>query len=112
MIDWYVEGVEFSTCNCAYGCPCQFEADPTYGDCHGVEALHIDKGHFGDVDLSGLRIAMFYAWPGPVYEGKGELQAIIDENATAEQREALEKVEIVSLMFSWVKTQSFKGAPF
>jgi hypothetical protein len=54
--------------------------------------LHIDKGHFEDVDLSGLKIAMFYAWPGPIAEGHGELQAVIDENADEKQRLALETV--------------------
>jgi hypothetical protein len=91
-VDWYIEGVEFANCNCAYGCPCQFEALPTHGNCRGFEALRIDKGHFGDIDLSGLKYAMLYAWPGPIFEGKGELQAIIDESANAEQRGALEKV--------------------
>ena len=27
MIDWNVEGLQFGSCSCAYGCPCQFEAD-------------------------------------------------------------------------------------
>lgn len=92
MIDWYVEGTEFSNCNCAYGCPCQFEALPTNGHCRGFEVLHIDKGHFGDVPLDGLKVAVLYAWPGPVFEGKGELQAIIDEQADQPQREALVKI--------------------
>lgn len=92
MVDWYIEGESYGNCNCAFGCPCQFEALPTYGDCRGFEALRIDKGHFGDVDLSGLNIAMFYSWPGPIFEGKGELQAIIDERANEKQREALETV--------------------
>lgn len=91
-VDWYVEGPEYGNCNCAYGCPCQFEALPTQGHCRGFEVLHIDRGHFGDVDLGGLRIAMLYAWPGPVFEGKGELQAIIDERANQQQREALEAI--------------------
>jgi hypothetical protein len=90
MKDWYVEGIQYGNCNCAYGCPCQFEADPTYGNCRGFEVLRIDKGHFGDVDLAGLKAAMFYAWPGLISEGKGELQAVIDENASEEQRAALE----------------------
>jgi len=89
IVDWYVEGVAYGNCNCAFGCPCQFEALPTYGDCRGLEVLQIDKGHFGDVDLSALKIAMFYAWPGPIFEGKGELQAVIDENASEAQRAAL-----------------------
>jgi hypothetical protein len=90
--DWYIEGEAYGNCNCDYGCPCQFEAVPTDGTCRGFEVLRIDKGHFEDVNLSGLKIAMFYAWPGPVSEGKGELQAVIEEKANEEQRSALETV--------------------
>lgn len=92
MVDWYVEGDVFGNCNCGYGCPCQFEDLPTHGNCRGFEVLRIDKGHFADMDLAGLKIAMFYAWPGPIFEGKGELQAVIDERADDEQRSALETV--------------------
>ena len=92
MVDWYVEGIEFGNCNCAYGCPCQFEALPTNGDCRGFEVLRIDKGYFGDVVLDGLKVAMVYAWPGPIFEGNGELQVIIDERADTRQREALVKI--------------------
>lgn len=92
MKDWYIEGEVFGSCNCAYGCPCQFEANPTNGNCRGFEVLRIDEGHFDGLDLTGLKIAMFYAWPGLISEGKGQLQAVIDENATTEQRLALETV--------------------
>lgn len=91
-IDWYVEGISYGNCNCAYGCPCQFEALPTHGSCRGFEVLRIDKGHYGRLDLSGLKVAMLYAWPGPIFEGKGELQAIIEDRANPEQRRALERV--------------------
>ena len=89
MIDWYVEGIEFSNCNCDYGCPCQFERRPTYGNCRGFEVIRVDKGHFGDVPLDGLCVAVLYAWPGAVYEGNGTTQAIIDERADERQRQAL-----------------------
>jgi hypothetical protein len=89
MVDWYVEGALFTNCNCDYGCPCQFESRPTHGHCRGYEVVRIDQGHFGDVPLSGLRFAMLYAWPGPIYEGNGAMQAIIDERADARQRQAL-----------------------
>jgi len=92
IVDWYVEGVSFGNCNCSYGCPCQFEALPTHGHCRGFEVFRIDKGHFGEVWLEGLKAAMLYAWPGPIFEGKGELQAVIDERADARQREALVKI--------------------
>jgi len=90
--DWYIEGEVYGNCNCDYGCPCQFEANPTDGTCRGFEVLRIGKGHFEDVDLNGLKIALFYAWPGPISEGKGEMQAVIDENANERQRFALETV--------------------
>ena len=88
-VDWYVEGIEYVNCNCVYGCPCQFEGLPTDGHCQGFEVTRIDKGHFGDVDLSGLKVALLYAWPGPIFEGNGAIQAIIDERADEAQRAAL-----------------------
>lgn len=88
-VDWYLEGPAYGNCNCDWCCPCQFEALPSEGHCQGFEAVRIDKGHFGAVDLSGLNMAMFYAWPGPIFEGKGQLQAVIDERADESQRQAL-----------------------
>jgi hypothetical protein len=90
QVDWYIEGVEVSNCNCDYACPCQFESPrPTHGDCRGFAAVRIDKGHFGVVTLDGLCAALLYAWPGPIYEGNGECQAVIDEKADRQQRDAL-----------------------
>ena len=54
--------------------------------------FRIDKGHFAEVSLNGIAAAITYAWPGPIYEGKGEMQLVIDERAGAEQRAALETV--------------------
>jgi hypothetical protein len=89
QIDWYVEGVEYGSCNCDYGCPCQFESLPTHGDCKGFEVVRIDKGHFASTELAGLHAALVYAWPGPVFKGGGTMQAIIDERANPDQRRAL-----------------------
>ena len=90
QVDWYMEGVEFSNCNCDYACPCQFESlRPTNGHCRGFAAVQIDNGYFGDVALDGLCAALLYAWPGPIYEGNGEIQAVVDERADAKQRDAL-----------------------
>jgi hypothetical protein len=41
---WTIKGREFSQCNCAYGCPCQFNARPTHGNCHAVVGIEIEKG--------------------------------------------------------------------
>jgi hypothetical protein len=36
------------------GCLCDFNQKPTHGDCEGRAAMRIDRGQFGDVDVSGL----------------------------------------------------------
>jgi len=91
-IDWYIEGISFGNCNCDYGCPCQFESRPTHGACRGFETFRVERGHFGNTRLNGLQAALVYSGPGPVFEGKGTMQAIIDERADAAQRQALVKV--------------------
>ncbi len=90
--EWRVKATELANCNCAYGCPCQFNALPTYGDCRAAVAYEIEEGHFADVKLDGLRAALMASWPGPIHEGNGTMQLVIDERADAQQREALLKI--------------------
>jgi len=87
--DWKISGPEFSSCNCDYGCPCQFNALPTYGNCEAAVSMEIKSGHFGETDLTGLRWVCTLAWPGPIHEGNGRCQAFVDERANDQQREAL-----------------------
>jgi len=87
--DWRLAGEWVKNCNCAFGCPCDFNARPTNGDCKGLVGMHITQGHFGDVRLDGLNFAVTVDFPGPLHEGNGTNQAIIDERATPAQREAL-----------------------
>lgn len=89
MIDWRMQGPEITNCNCAWGCPCQFNALPTQGHCRATVAMRIDEGYFGEVRLDGLKWVSVLAWPGPIHHGKGEVQTIIDERADEQQREAI-----------------------
>ena len=57
-VKWMIKGREFANCNCAYGCPCQFNALPTHGDCHGLFGLEIKEGNFGALRLDGLRAVL------------------------------------------------------
>jgi hypothetical protein len=89
MIEWEIHGLEFGNCNCAYGCPCQFNALPTHGDCRAVIFFRIDRGNFGKTRLDGLSMAIAVKWPGAVHEGRGHMQPIIAAEADAEQRQGL-----------------------
>ncbi len=86
---WRLEGEWIKNCNCAFGCPCDFNARPTHGSCQGLLGMRITEGHFEDTRLDGLTFVVTVRWPGALHEGNGEAQPIIDERATPEQRIAL-----------------------
>ncbi len=91
-VQWEIRGASYDNCNCAWGCPCQFNSPTTYGHCEAVICGHIKEGHFGDTPLDDLNWALLVYWPGEVAEGNGKEQAIIDERANDAQREALRKI--------------------
>ncbi|GAC1382891.1 MAG: hypothetical protein NVSMB48_14780 [Marmoricola sp.] len=88
--DWHLVGYEVGTCNCDWACPCQFnDVKPTHGYCEALSAFVIDEGHFGDVDLSNVKFAAIFHWPGAVHLGDGTRMGVVDIDTTPEQREAL-----------------------
>jgi hypothetical protein len=87
--NWRLEGEWIKNCTCAYGCPCDFNARPTRGNCEGLAGMRITKGHFNSTSLDGLSFFVVVSFPGALHEGNGQLQPIIDERASAAQREAL-----------------------
>jgi hypothetical protein len=87
--DWRLEGEWIKNCNCAFGCPCDFNARPTHGNCKGLVGMRVTKGHFEGTNLDGLMFAVTVDFPGALHEGNGAMQPIIDERATPEQRAAL-----------------------
>jgi hypothetical protein len=87
--NWRLEGAWIKNCNCAFGCPCDFNARPTHGECKGLVGMHVERGHFGDVRLDGLNFVVVVAFPGPLHEGNGQAQPIIDARADPAQRDAL-----------------------
>jgi hypothetical protein len=89
---WTIRGAEFVNCNCAWGCPCQFNSPSTHGHCEALGSGHIEEGRFNETRLDGLNFVMIYQWPGEIAQGNGRGQIIIDEKANPEQREALRKI--------------------
>lgn len=89
MTPWQIDALELANCNCAYGCPCQFNALPTTGVCEAAVGFMVRKGHYGQARLDGLNVAMMAKWPGPIHQGNGTIQLVVDERADAEQRRGL-----------------------
>lgn len=90
--EWSMQGTEVANCNCNWGCPCQFNQLPTHGHCRAYGFVHVDKGHYGDVPLDGIRWGIVAAWPGPIHKGNGTMMAVVDERADAKQRAAIEAI--------------------
>ena len=91
---WKLHAYFLDACNCDWGCPCQFNANPTHGNCEGISGYHIVSGSYGsdDVKLNGLNMALIASWPGPIHEGHGKASYYIDNRADEKQFEALSNI--------------------
>jgi hypothetical protein len=105
--DWRLEGDYFDGCNCKSICPCIFALDPTEGDCKGLAAWHIEKGHFtnwtnsdmnsntsnNSINLANLNIILAVHAPGHMFTGpKWKIALYLDERANNDQKDALTKI--------------------
>lgn len=89
---WRLNGRVLVTCNCDWGCPCNFNAPPTTGKCEGGWTWHVEDGVVGDTTLNGLSFSVYVNWPGAIHEGNGEALILIDARADAAQRAAIERL--------------------
>ena len=79
-----LEGEMLLCCNCDVFCPCVVslgKARPTFGYCQAWAAVNIDKGFVGDLDLSGLKVALMLDIPGRMSEGNWKAALYVDEKA-------------------------------
>lgn len=89
-VSWRMKGQYLKNCNCIASCPCDTVGVPYPGpSCEGLNGMHIEEGHFGDVRLDGLNWAITYHFPGALHQGNGTAQPFLDVRATPAQRQAL-----------------------
>lgn len=91
-VNWQVSGNYIETCNCDYLCPCitsNLTAQPSKGHCDAALVYHIDRGHYGNVQLDDLNFAVILHAPGVMAEGNLSVGVITDERSSPEQQEAL-----------------------
>ena len=68
---WNMEAEYIQSCNCDWGCPCNFDALPTHGSCEALVAYRVKKGKFGETKLDGVVFAEGLWWPKAIHEGNG-----------------------------------------
>lgn len=91
-MSWNLSGNVLIACNCDWGCPCNFNAPPTHGDCEGGWIWSIEEGKVGGVDVQGRAVAVFADWPGAIHHGGGQASVFIDDDSDDSQAEVLTQV--------------------
>jgi hypothetical protein len=66
-LSYRVRGAYFESCNCEAICPCRKIGGvpggrSTYGVCYGVLSWQIEEGRVGEMDMSGLAVALVYRY--------------------------------------------------
>lgn len=89
---WSFKAEYVETCNCDYGCPCNFSGFPTYGFCRDILLYSITSGSYGNVKLDGLDVIFAGSWPKAIHEGNGTSQLFISKHATEAQRDSIVKI--------------------
>jgi len=89
---WCMEAEYIQSCNCDYGCPCNFNALPTYGNCEALVAYHIRKGNFEDTKLDDVIFAWGLWWPKAIHMGDGIGKLYVDRKASSAQVKAIEEI--------------------
>lgn len=89
---WNVSGQYYETCSCDFVCPCilgQMAVRPSKGTCTFAMAMQIERGKYGGVALDGLGFVVVALTPEAMGKGNWSVGLVIDERASAEQRDAI-----------------------
>lgn len=89
---WRMEVEALQSCNCDFGCPCNFDALPTQGNCEGIIAFRVRKGTFNETNIDSVKFALGVWWPKAIHDGDGIAALYIDNDATDEQVKAIEEI--------------------
>ncbi len=99
VLDFEVQGIGVTECQCtAYACPCRSNGHPTHGECDAADFAYIQRGHYGNVKLDGLKAVVI----GDLIDVKEEhtgAAIYFDEKTTPAQREAF--LALFKFMFQW-----------
>ena len=89
-----LSGTYVGHCDCQQVCPCAVDGPPTGrdGQCHGLLVFGIKDGNLDGIDLSGVNVAMGYMAPSNISSGNLKLGIVVDEGASDEQADALERI--------------------
>jgi hypothetical protein len=93
--NWALKGELVLSCNCTVFCPCVLSLGnhpPTEGYCQTWAGFRIDKGHYDDVDLSGINLGLVMEIPGYMSRGNWTAGLFLDERASIYAEKAIARI--------------------
>lgn len=90
---WSLKASYIEACSCELFCPCYFNTHPDKDYCKFNNVIKIEKGHYGNVKLDGMKLWMAGDLGGDF--SKGELKSVyftFEPSASQEQVDAALKV--------------------
>ena len=110
-VAWHARGLLFENCSCQAICPGHVHFDQLcYNDrCVGYWAIRFDEGDFDEVDLAGTKAVIAYESPPRMIDGDWTEAIIIDDGASPDQRDAIEKILTGRAGGPWAILAGFVG---
>ncbi len=108
---WWAKGLLFENCNCTLVCPghIHFSQACTHERCLGYWAILFEEGGDGGIDLAGCKAVITYDSPQHMIEGDWTQRMIIDEAASAGQRQLIEEILTGKQGGPWKVLEQFVG---
>jgi hypothetical protein len=89
---WNFEAEYIQSCNCDYGCPCNFNGYPSKGHCEALVGYRIGNGSVDGTKLDGVKFSLGLWWPKAIHEGNGSARIYIDPSASPAQKKVVEEL--------------------
>jgi len=96
-VTYAVSGSYFESCNCDPICPCRMTdgipgGRSTYGVCYGALAWLVEDGQVGEVDVTGLKVALTVMYDDDELGSPWTIVLHVDADGSEPQRAALADV--------------------
>ena len=101
---WHITATVAESCSCTVSCPCNFGGSPNRMPCEGNRLISITKGHYGDVDLSGVSFLI-------TFEMRGWSKIYVTDKVSAAQNAAVESLLPIAFAGFRSGMLSFEKAP-
>ena len=113
-VSYAVSGSYFESCNCDPICPCRMTdgipgGRSTYGVCYGAVAWLVEDGQVGEVDVTGLKVALTVMYDDDELGSPWTIVLHVDADGSEQQQAALADVFLGNLggphvgLLPWVR---------